>query len=49
MPKRRCTRPDCNGILWWRGDEYDSLANGGSYEIYECNTCQQLYYFPLPD
>lgn len=30
-------------------DEYDSLANGGSYEIYRCIHCRKKSYSMLPD
>lgn len=30
-------------------DEYGSLADGGSYEIYDCSICGQRLYSPLPD
>jgi hypothetical protein len=30
-------------------DEYGSLADGGSYEVYKCRRCPELWYVPLPD
>lgn len=30
-------------------DEYDSLANGGSYAVYRCRVCGRVAYSPLPD
>ncbi len=30
-------------------DEYGSLADGGSYEVYECTTCHKRKYVQLPD
>jgi ribosomal protein L37E len=30
-------------------DEYGSLADGGSYEIYDCSTCGKRKYVQLPD
>ena len=30
-------------------DEYDSLANGGSYEVYRCATCGMVSFSMLPD
>lgn len=30
-------------------DEYGSLADGGSYEIYKCKKCAQISYSQLPD
>lgn len=31
------------------GEEYGSLAAGGSYEILECRVCGRIAYSPLPD
>lgn len=33
----------------WIEDEYGSLAEGGSYEIYECRKCGQKHYCQMPD
>jgi hypothetical protein len=30
-------------------DEYDSLANGGNYEILICKRCGRKAYSPMPD
>lgn len=30
-------------------NEYGSLADGGSYEIYKCTRCPARTYVPLPD
>jgi hypothetical protein len=30
-------------------DEYGSLAQGGSYEVWECSVCGQRRYVQLPD
>lgn len=41
---------DCGKNEWrYLEDEYDSLGNGGSYEVCECTTCQKKVYSPLPD
>lgn len=31
------------------GEEYDSLGNGGSYDIYTCRSCGRVAYSPMPD
>ena len=31
------------------GDEYGSLAEGGSYERLRCRNCPRVAYRPLPD
>lgn len=31
------------------GEEYGSLASGGSYEKLECNKCHRIAYMQLPD
>jgi hypothetical protein len=31
------------------GEEYGSLASGGSYEVLECRVCGRVAYSPLPD
>jgi hypothetical protein len=33
----------------YKDDEYDSLGNGGSYQIFECSTCGKSKYVQLPD
>lgn len=30
-------------------EEYDSLANGGSYDVLRCTVCGRIAYSPLPD
>jgi len=40
---------ECEHILEYYDDEYDSLANGGSYEIYKCKNCGKCEYSQLPD
>ena len=31
------------------GEEYDSLANGGSYDILRCRACGRRAYSPMAD
>ena len=31
------------------GEEYGSLASGGSYEVYTCGVCGRVAYSPMPD
>jgi hypothetical protein len=31
------------------GDEYGSLADGGSYQRLRCTECHRIAYDPLPD
>lgn len=31
------------------GDEYGSLADGGSYQMCDCSNCGKRVYVPLPD
>jgi hypothetical protein len=33
----------------YHDDEYGSLADGGSYEVYLCSTCGDTKYVQLPD
>ena len=33
----------------YEDDEYGSLADGGSYEVYRCATCGRRSYAQLPD
>lgn len=33
----------------YKDDEYGSLADGGSYEVYECTVCGKTKYVQLPD
>lgn len=44
--KVRCKK--CGERLVYRGDEYGSLAQGGSYEIYECENGHRVY-SQMPD
>jgi hypothetical protein len=44
-----CNQNGCKGTLHYETDEYDSLANGGSYEVYKCNVCDRRSYSSLPD
>jgi hypothetical protein len=44
-----CCQPGCDGTEVYADDEYGSLAEGGSYEVYECNKCGHLCYRQLPD
>lgn len=40
----------CGADVWGRGeDEYGSLADGGSYERFECGHCRNTIYVELPD
>lgn len=48
-PEHPCGRDGCAGHFFYVDDEYESLADGGSYEIYECDTCGRTKYVPLPD
>lgn len=42
-----CHRKD-GGILTYKDDEYGSLGEGGSYEVWQC-TVHGIHYFQLPD
>lgn len=33
----------------YEDDEYGSLADGGSYEVYRCSVCGKTKYVQLPD
>lgn len=44
-----CEKDGCKGHLRYVADEYGSLAQGGSYEIYRCEQCGRHVYVPLPD
>lgn len=44
-----CPKDECNGTMMYVDDEYGSLADGGSYERFTCDTCGRVHYSPLPD
>jgi hypothetical protein len=31
------------------GEEYGSLASGGSYDVLKCQNCGRVAYSPMPD
>jgi hypothetical protein len=39
----------CEHDWEYEDDEYGSLADGGSYEIYRCRRCGERSYSQLPD
>jgi hypothetical protein len=40
---------DCDHDWEHVGEEYDSLANGGSYDIYKCRKCGHRDYSMIAD
>lgn len=44
-----CHRSGCPGTCRYVEDEYDSLANGGSYEKWQCDHCGKVTWISLPD
>lgn len=45
----RCCQQGCTGTEVYEDDEYGSLASGGSYERYRCDTCGHACRRQLPD
>lgn len=37
-----CCQPDCGGTEVWVRDDYGSLGEGGSQEVYRCDTCSHV-------
>lgn len=44
-----CDQPGCSGHFRCVDTEYGSLADGGSYDIYDCDICGRRKYVELPD
>jgi len=40
---------ECKHEWRWVHDDYGSLGDGGSYEVYKCRKCGKTEYVPLPD
>lgn len=45
----RCINPNCDGEIKYVDDDYGSLGDGGSYEIWDCQKCGKRRRFALPD
>lgn len=39
----------CPGIMRHDGEDYGSLGDGGSYDIYKCDVCGGTHYSPMAD
>lgn len=48
-PKLPCKNISCPGNYAYVDDDYGSLSDGGSYEIYDCDTCGHRRREMLPD
>lgn len=45
----KCCQDGCEGTEVYHDDDYGSLGDGGSYEIYVCDTCGYRCWRQLPD
>jgi len=42
MANRPCHKDNCSGTEIEKEPEYGSVQSGGSYEVYECDTCHNI-------